>query len=165
MVSNYRPVSLTCVPCRVFETLVSTAMKSFLSEYSVLNKNQYCFSAKRSTTCRMLSCFNDWSKKVDKGNVVTTVYLGFERAFDAVSRVKLVATLRNYGIGGRVLSWITSFLADRRPMVKINDAISDTSFKYHRTLTVNSGVYAKPYYFNSPRLGFLLLQSSFLLLI
>ncbi len=47
------------------------------------------------------------------------------KAFDTVSHPKLLHRLKNYGIGGFVLTWCAAFLSDRHQRVKVGCKMSD----------------------------------------
>ena len=62
---------------------------------------------------------------MDKGEPVDVVYLDFQKAFDKVPHRRLVGKIRAHGIGGRVLTWIENWLADRKQRVGINGSLSE----------------------------------------
>ena len=73
---------------------------------------------KRSkSTCGL---FDDWAKILDKGGQVDTFILDFEKAFDTPPHELLKCKLYDYGIGGKTLKWIDSFLCDRQQRVMVN---------------------------------------------
>ena len=45
---NYRPVSLTCIVCKVMERIIKNDMTEHLAEYNVINKSQHGFTKGRS---------------------------------------------------------------------------------------------------------------------
>ena len=47
-------------------------------------------------------------------------YLDFQKAFDKVSRNRLLCKVKARGIVGNVLRWIESWLTDRKQRVDIN---------------------------------------------
>ena len=53
------------------------------------------------------------------------VIMDFEKAFDKVPHRRLLAKIHNYGIGGRLLKWIESFLTGRRQRVQCNGECSE----------------------------------------
>ena len=61
------------------------------------------------------------------------MYIDFSKAFDTVSRRKLLHKLTNYGITGNIFQWFSSFLCDRKQRVKIGDVYSSYA-------SVSSGV-------------------------
>ena len=61
------------------------------------------------------------------------VYLDFCKAFDTVAHERLLIKLKGYGVNGKVLSWVKTFLTDRRQKVLVNQSQSDWA-------TVTSGI-------------------------
>ena len=68
---------------------------------------------------------NDWVKIFDKGGQVYTFLLDFEKAFDTPPHELLKCKLFGYGIRGKTLLWIDSFLCSRQQRVVINGAKSN----------------------------------------
>ena len=62
---------------------------------------------------------------MDKGGQVDTFILDFEKAFDTPPHELLKCKLYGYGIGGKTLKWIDSFLCDRQQRVMVNGVKSD----------------------------------------
>ena len=56
---------------------------------------------------------------------VDTFILDFEKAFDTPPHELLKSKLFSYGIGGKTLKWIDSFLCFRQQRVVVNGAKSD----------------------------------------
>ena len=52
------------------------------------------------------------------------IYLDFKKAFDSVPHKRLIGVLRQYGVTGRTLNWMTDFLSGRQQRVVINDSRS-----------------------------------------
>ena len=67
---------------------------------------------------------NDWAKILDKGGQVDTFILDFEKAFDTPPHELLKCKLFGYGIRGKTVLWIDSFLCSRQQRVVINGAKS-----------------------------------------
>ena len=53
------------------------------------------------------------------------IYLDFAKAFDSVPHHRLITKLQSYGIDGKILNWIKSFLSTRRQTVVLGGAMSD----------------------------------------
>ena len=52
------------------------------------------------------------------------IFLNFKKAFDSVPHKRLIGVLRQYGVTGRTVNWITDFLPGRQQRVVINDSRS-----------------------------------------
>ena len=130
---NYRPVSLTSILCKLFETFVRDALYNHLIENSLLSDVQYGFCKKRSTVSQLLVTVNEWLSYIDKKVPVDAAYLDFRKAFDSVPHQRLLSKLHGYGIRGNTYDWISSFLSDRHQYVNINNNLS-------KRVPVTSGV-------------------------
>jgi hypothetical protein len=50
---NYRPVSLTCIPCKILESVIRKSIIEHMKENNLFNKCQYGFMEHRSTTLQL----------------------------------------------------------------------------------------------------------------
>ena len=82
---NYRPVSLTSVPCKIMERVVSAHIIEYLVDSSVLSPHQFGFRKGHSTEDQLLLFYGQVSRWVDRGDSVDVVFLDFSKAFDVVS--------------------------------------------------------------------------------
>ncbi|MFH4980885.1 hypothetical protein AB6A40_007594 [Gnathostoma spinigerum] len=78
----------------------------------------------RSTTSHLICCSSDWARSLNDNKQTDIVYIDYAKAFDSVSHQKLLHKLDSYGVKGRVLLWIKSFLTDRSFCVKIGESFS-----------------------------------------
>ena len=123
---NYRPVSLTCVPCKLLEHIVcSNIMAHHLDEYKLLSDRQHAFRKGHSCETQLTTVINDWAKILDNRGQVDTFILDFEKAFDTPPHELLKSKLFSYGIGGKTLKWIDSFLCFRQQRVVVNGIKTD----------------------------------------
>ena len=53
------------------------------------------------------------------------IYLDFQKAFDTVPHHRLLTKLKSYGIQGKLLGWINSFLTGREQRVVLNGTSSE----------------------------------------
>ena len=82
--ANYHPVSLTCVVCKVMESLIRDKIVAHLERYSLIRASQHGFMVGRSTTTNMLVYMEALTKLLDEGHAVDVLYLDFSKAFDKV---------------------------------------------------------------------------------
>ena len=81
---------------------------------------------KHSCETQLITVIDDWAKILDKGGQVDTFILDFEKAFDPPPPHELLkCKLYGYGIGGKTLEWIDSFLCDRQQRLMVNGFKSD----------------------------------------
>ena len=74
---------------------------------------------------QMDEVINDLAKILDNRGKVDTFILDFEKAFDTHPHELLKSKLFSYGIGGKTLKWIDSFLCFRKQEVVVNGVKSD----------------------------------------
>ncbi len=119
--SNYRPVSLTSVCCKVMEGIVRDSIASHLNRYNLISARQHGFVQQRACVTNLLECQHEISVSLGKNKSIDVLYTDFEKAFDKVSHRKLIVKLEAYGIGGKLLEWIKSFLGNRRQKVVMGE--------------------------------------------
>ena len=123
-VSNYRPISLTCVACRIMERVIAYDVLNYLRRHGVTSKQQHGFLSGRSTTSDLLEAFNDWTLALNDKNSVAVANIDFAKAFDTVSHSKLLCKLQSHGISGRLLCWISSFLSGRTQQTRVGSSLA-----------------------------------------
>ena len=67
---NYRPVSLTCIPCKLLEHIICSKIMAYLVEHKLLTDRQHAFRKKHSCETQLITVINDWAKILDKGGQV-----------------------------------------------------------------------------------------------
>ena len=98
---NYRPVSLTCVLCKLLEHIVCSNIMAHLDEYKLLSDRQHAFRKRHSCETQLTTVINDWAKILDNRGQVDTFILDFEKAFDTPPHELIKSKLFSYGIGGK----------------------------------------------------------------
>jgi hypothetical protein len=123
--NNYRPISLTCICCKVMESVIKEQVLSFLLKHNKITKQQHGFLARHSTCTELLESTNEWLLKLNSKSSVDIIYVDFRRAFDSVVHAKLLCKLQNNGICGKLLCWIAAFLSGRSQSVLVGDSVSN----------------------------------------
>jgi hypothetical protein len=118
--SNYRPVSLTCVLCKVLESLVRDVLINFLTKHGYFSKRQFAFINGRSTILQLLYLMEAWTDALDAGISIDVCYMDFMKAFDKVPHRRLISKVKQHGIEGKALNWIQAFLSNRKQRVVLN---------------------------------------------
>jgi hypothetical protein len=122
---NYRPISLTCIACKIMESIIRDKIMHHMKSNDLFSHKQYGFINGRSTTLQLLKCMEIWCDILDSGGIVDVVYLDFAKAFDTVPHNRLLGKLYSYGIRDPILSWTRSFLNNRTQLVRIGNSYSD----------------------------------------
>ena len=123
--SNYRPVSLTSLCCKIQEHIITSNILRHLEENSILTDCQHGFRARRSCETQLLTLAHELADSIDRGKQMDLVILDFSKAFDRVPHQRLLAKINHYGIRGQTYQWIKSFLSRRTQQVIVDGAVSD----------------------------------------
>ena len=131
---NYRPVSLTCITCKLFEHIVCKHILGHLEEHGILTDLQHGFRTGRSCETQLITTFQDIASAYNKkGSQIDIAVLDFSKAFDTVPHDGLLSKLKHYGIDDKIWTWISNFLKQRKQPVVVDGIQSDL-------VTVDSGV-------------------------
>jgi hypothetical protein len=101
--SNYRPISLMCICCKVMESILKTDIMAHLQRNNIISKSQHSFTRGRSCATNLLEFMEPVTKAADEGKAMDIVYLDFAKAFDKVPVRHLIAKLSAAGIRGNML--------------------------------------------------------------
>ena len=122
---NYRPVSLTSIPCKIFESIMKDSIMEHLLHNNLIKESQHGFMPGKSCSTNLITFMDKMTEIVDRGKAADIFYLDFAKAFDKVSHQKLVQKLFNKGIQGNALRWIENWLTGRTQSVKVGSETSD----------------------------------------
>ena len=117
---NYRPVSLTCVACKVMEHIITSQVMRHANNLNILHPMQHGFRKGVSTETQLIEFLDDLATNLDKGRQTDCIILDFAKAFDKVNHSLLTHKLHHYGVRGQTLRWIEDFLANRRQAVVVD---------------------------------------------
>ena len=123
--SNYRPVSLTSVICKILESIVRDYIMKYLKINEIITPSQHGFVPNRACMTNLLETLDVITDAVNKGKSVDLLLLGFAKAFDNVSHEKLLLKLEAYRINSILVRWVKGFLSNRRQRVVIGDNSSE----------------------------------------
>ena len=130
---NYRPISLTCICCKLCEHIIASSLMKHLEDSNILYDLQHGFRSSRSCETQLMSFVQDLAQSVNKNIQTDLIIMDFAKAFDKVSHRHLLYKLSYYGINNNALHWISDFLNQRTQSVVLEGEKSDT-------IPVTSGV-------------------------
>ena len=124
--SNYRPVSLLSCVSKILEKIVYKQIYNHLHINKLLYKFQSGFLPGYSTTHQLIELYDNIVLALDKKQITSITFADISKAFDTVWIKALILKLENYGIKGKLLFWLKSYLSRRKQRVFIKNAISST---------------------------------------
>ncbi|KAK4829848.1 LOW QUALITY PROTEIN: hypothetical protein QYF61_007119 [Mycteria americana] len=102
---NYRPVSLTSIPCKVMEQLILETISRHLKDKKIIRSSQHEFTKEKSCLTNPIS-FLQWKDCLAEGKAVDIVYPEFSKSFNTVSCETLIEKLMKHGLDEQTVRWI-----------------------------------------------------------
>ena len=122
---NYRPVSLTSIPCRLMESGMRDAIVDHLVNNALIKDTQHGFMRRKSCTTNLLEFLEKLTAQQDQGKAVDVIYLDFAKAFDKVPHRRLLEKIKAHNIEDKVLNWLEDWLANRKQRTVLNGVASE----------------------------------------
>ena len=131
--SCYRPISILPALSKIFEKIVHRKLYKHITEHVLLSDRQSGYREFHSTQKQLLFLTHSLYESLDIGHDFTAIYLDIAKYFDKIWHKGLLYKCKTeFGITGKLLEWLTSYLKDRKQRVRIGDTFSTTQ-------TINAG--------------------------
>ena len=125
IVKNYRPVSNLPFLSKIMEKVVDARLEHHLVQNNLHKPSQSAYKRFHSTETALLKVQNDILRSLDAGDVTVLVMLDLSAAFDTIDHPTLLRRFEcHFGIEGKALAWITSYLSNRYQSVSVNAELS-----------------------------------------
>lgn len=92
-VSDYFPISLTCIAGKVLERLVHNHLVQFLTTGNKLSPFQHSFRKGHSCQTQFLETVHEWALSLDGASSTHVIFTDFSEAFDSVPHKLLILKL------------------------------------------------------------------------
>ena len=123
--NNYRPVSNLPTVSKLLEKVVLNQLNDYLTSNNLHCPVQSGYRPHHSCETLLVRMADDINKEIEEGNIVIVVLLDLSAAFDTIDHnILLDKLLKDYGICGKALHWVKSYLHGRSFCVKIDDTMS-----------------------------------------
>ena len=117
--SNYRPISLLSPFSKLIEKCMYNRIYSFITEFSLLTLSQFGFLKGKSTESAVTELTEYLYDVLNNKEISINIFIDFKKAFDTIDHSILFKKLELYGIQGKPLLLLKSFLTNRTQIVKI----------------------------------------------
>ena len=123
--SNYRPIALTNVFCKLTEKLVNKRLLWYLESNDQLSNLQCGFRKNRSTIDHLVRLEFFIREAFSRGEHLTAIFFDIEKAFDTTWKYGILKDLHNFGLRGNLPLFIKNFLENRLFQVKVGSHLSN----------------------------------------
>ena len=124
--SNYRPISLLSNISKIQERIVFKHIYNHLLENNLLYKYQSGFLPNHSTTYQLIDIYHHVCQTFDNEQFSCMIFCDMSKAFDRVWHRGLLFKLRQHGISGPLLAWISDYLSNRTQRVVVKSCVSNS---------------------------------------
>ena len=121
---NYRHISQLPIISKIMERVVSGQLIFYLENNYIMELYQGAYRTHYSTETALNIITDTLYKSLDSYHCAQLLLFDLSRAFDTINHNIRIERIKELGIKGSSLSWLTSFLNDRTSSVKMNDYIS-----------------------------------------
>jgi len=126
--SNYRPISNLNTISKILERLALVRLVPHVSASPSSDMMQSGYRKWHSTETALLKITNDIFEGFDSRKSTILIALDQSAAFDCIEHETLVNRMRQtFGVTGKALNWITSYLHERSSFVRYGNASSNIS--------------------------------------
>ena len=121
-ISNFRPVSVLNTFSKIYERVIKDQIVCGMEKY--FSPFLYAYRKNYSSQNILISLTEEWRKKLDNNFVVGAVLTDLSKPFDCILHDLIIAKLSAYNFSDEALSYIYSYLTNRRQCVHINNTHS-----------------------------------------
>ena len=107
------------------ERTIYNVIFKYIIENKLLTKFQGAYIPNASTESQVLEIYHRIVTALDLGKEIRFLFLDVSKAFDKVWHRGLLSKLKRYGITGKLHTWITDYLTNRKQRVAIDGANSE----------------------------------------
>jgi len=122
--NDYRPISILPTLSKVCEKVIYSRLYSFVTSNCILSPQQYGFRTNHSTELAIAAIYDDMICNKDNKLITCTLFLELSKAFDCVDHKILLEKLFYYGVKGKPLKPLPSYLDNRFQCTEIGDTMS-----------------------------------------
>jgi hypothetical protein len=116
---NYRPIAVTSCISKIYEKIFLNRLEQHFEINSILSETQHGFRKKRSTVTALFDIVTEIYDCVENREKINLILYDFKNAFGCLVPEILIKKLKKYGLDNAALSWIHSFLTDRKQYVQL----------------------------------------------
>ena len=117
LLKSWRPISLICCDIKIVSKILANRIKPLLS--NIISNNQYCINGRTITSCNneLRDILYYYGENKSTGAIIN---LDWEKAFDKVSWVFLINTMKKMGFSDFIIQWVLNMHKNIQSICMIN---------------------------------------------
>ena len=127
--SNYRPISILSALSKPLEKHINKYLSNHLDTFDLLSQNQSGFRENRSCHTALTNMVDNWLLNINENKLTGALFVDFAKAFDVIDHKLLCKKLLLYGITGKALHLLNSFLSNRNQYTSVNSSDLKSNIK------------------------------------
>ena len=122
--SNFRPVSQLSPMSRALEKIAFLQLMKYLTDNRLLHPNHHGGRPGHNTATALVQMVDQWAEEVERGKIVGLMMTDQSSAYDMVSFSIMKSKLALFGLSGRALEWVDSFMRGRTQVTCVDGKVS-----------------------------------------
>jgi hypothetical protein len=106
------------------EKVVFSQLVEYLEHNMLIHPNLHGSRAGHNTSTALIQLYDKWVEEVEDGKMVGVLFCDQSAAFDLCDHTILIEKLRLMGLEAGALSWIRSYLSNRRQSCFVDGELS-----------------------------------------
>jgi len=103
-------------------------LSKHIEQHKIINRKQYAYQKHSGTTSAACDLITTIKQKLDKKDIVVVLFIDLKKAFDSISKTKLIEKLQKQEITGKELDIIKTYIMDRKQKTKTNNTHSEEQY-------------------------------------
>lgn len=121
---QHRPINMVPIYEKLLETVVNEQIIDYIETNKLLTIKQAGFRKRNSCESALQTVIAKWKNALNEKKVIGVIFLDFRRAFETIDRKLLLLKLRKFGLGPKIINWMSEYLTDRTQITKYNNSVS-----------------------------------------
>jgi hypothetical protein len=121
VMANYRPISLLINVSKIIGRVVYNRIKQHMYVNNLISVAQFGFRENSNTETAIYTLTNHILETLERRNHSVGIFCDLQKAFDCVVHDILLSKLAAYGIGGKIIRWLRSYLENRNQRVELHN--------------------------------------------